>query len=77
VAFLLSLSYWLTDRDMYESVLCGAWRLVWLSAGDITDSNDIIIIPSNSPYTGTEVGSEDLIRYNKNLLAKNKEKRED
>src|SRR5215211_3466242 len=51
-----------------------------VSASDLTDSNN----NNNNNYShskqlpsiqGTEVGSEDLIRCNKNLRAKNKEKR--
>src|SRR5215216_6066002 len=50
-----------------------------VSASDLTDSSS-----SNNNYShskqlpsiqGTEIGSEDLIRCNKNLRAKNKEKR--
>src|SRR5215204_2377621 len=52
-----------------------------VSASDLTDSNNN---NNNNNYShskqlpsmqGTEVGSEDLIRCNKNLRAKNKEKR--
>ena len=58
---------------VYGILVYGVWFLG--SAGDLTDSDKNMIQAATPLIQGTEIGSEDLIRYNKNLcIKKNKKK---